>query len=74
MCSMADCWNFVNIGLHTDCNLIIVQMMNLTKEEFVHLLRRHSSGFSRGSSIYRGVTLHKCGQWEARMGKFLATK
>ncbi|MQM19071.1 hypothetical protein Taro_052071 [Colocasia esculenta] len=36
------------------------QMSNLTKEEFVHLLRRQSTGFSRGSSKYRGVTLHKC--------------
>ncbi|KAF9596956.1 hypothetical protein IFM89_014600 [Coptis chinensis] len=47
------------------------QMRNLTKEEFVHILRRHSTGFARGSSKYRGVTLHKCGRWEARMGQFL---
>lgn len=50
------------------------QMRNLTKEEFVHILRRHSTGFSRGSSKYRGVTLHKCGRWEARMGQFLGKK
>ncbi|XP_042384215.1 APETALA2-like protein 3 isoform X2 [Zingiber officinale] len=50
------------------------QMMNLSKEEFVHILRRQSSGFSRGSSKYRGVTLHKCGRWEARMGQFLGKK
>ncbi|XP_057513216.1 APETALA2-like protein 1 [Actinidia eriantha] len=50
------------------------QMKNLTKEEFVHILRRHSTGFSRGSSKYRGVTLHKCGRWEARMGQFLGKK
>ncbi|GFZ02329.1 related to AP2.7 [Actinidia rufa] len=49
-------------------------MKNLTKEEFVHILRRHSTGFSRGSSKYRGVTLHKCGRWEARMGQFLGKK
>ncbi|KAJ0817727.1 putative transcription factor AP2-EREBP family [Helianthus annuus] len=49
-------------------------MKNLTKEEFVHLLRRQSTGFSRGSSKYRGVTLHKCGRWEARMGQFLGKK
>ncbi|OAY62738.1 Floral homeotic protein APETALA 2 [Ananas comosus] len=50
------------------------QMRNLTKEEFVHILRRQSTGFSRGSSKYRGVTLHKCGRWEARMGQFLGKK
>ncbi|KAJ6814394.1 putative AP2-like ethylene-responsive transcription factor TOE3 isoform X2 [Iris pallida] len=50
------------------------QMRNLTKEEFVHVLRRQSTGLPRGSSKYRGVTLHKCGRWEARMGQFLGKK
>ncbi|KAM7507116.1 hypothetical protein LguiA_017569 [Lonicera macranthoides] len=50
------------------------QMNNLTKEEFVHVLRRQSTGLPRGSSKYRGVTLHKCGRWEARMGQFLGKK
>ncbi|GJT57448.1 floral homeotic protein APETALA 2-like protein [Tanacetum coccineum] len=50
------------------------QMTNLSKEEFVHVLRRQSTGFPRGSSKYRGVTLHKCGRWEARMGQFLGKK
>ncbi|KAM0841934.1 hypothetical protein ACQ4PT_058702 [Festuca glaucescens] len=50
------------------------QMKGLSKEEFVHVLRRQSTGFSRGSSKYRGVTLHKCGRWEARMGQFLGKK
>ncbi|CAA3007270.1 AP2-like ethylene-responsive transcription factor TOE3 isoform X7, partial [Olea europaea subsp. europaea] len=49
-------------------------MSNLTKEEFVHVLRRQSTGFPKGSSKYRGVTLHKCGRWEARMGQFLGKK
>ncbi|EOX91496.1 Eukaryotic elongation factor 5A-1 isoform 3 [Theobroma cacao] len=49
-------------------------MSSLTKEEFVHVLRRQSTGFPRGSSKYRGVTLHKCGRWEARMGQFLGKK
>ncbi|GMN51184.1 hypothetical protein TIFTF001_020345 [Ficus carica] len=35
-------------------------MRNLSKEEFVQILRRQSTGFARGSSKYRGVTLHKC--------------
>ncbi|KAJ0949631.1 putative transcription factor AP2-EREBP family [Helianthus annuus] len=68
-------------GLDADINFNISdyeeefdQMKNLTKEEFVHLLRRQSTGFSRGSSKYRGVTLHKCGRWEARMGQFLGKK
>ncbi|XWS31085.1 hypothetical protein CRYUN_Cryun23aG0047100 [Craigia yunnanensis] len=50
----------------------IKQMRNFTEEKFVHILRRQSTGFSRGSSKYRGVTLHKCGRWEARMDNFLA--
>nr|XP_009804919.1 PREDICTED: AP2-like ethylene-responsive transcription factor TOE3 isoform X1 [Nicotiana sylvestris] len=50
------------------------QMKNLTKEEFVHVLRRQSTGLPRGSSKYRGVTLHKCGRWEARMGQLLGKK
>jgi len=40
----------------------------------VHILRRQSTGFARGSSKYRGVTLHKCGRWEARMGQLLGKK
>ncbi|XP_039799034.1 APETALA2-like protein 1 isoform X2 [Panicum virgatum] len=52
----------------------MTQMKSLSKEEFVHVLRRQSTGFSRGSSKYRGVTLHKCGRWEARMGQFLGKK
>ncbi|KAK4347882.1 hypothetical protein RND71_034221 [Anisodus tanguticus] len=50
------------------------QMRNLTKEEFVHVLRRRSTGYPRGSSKYRGVTLHKCGRWEARMGQLLGKR
>ncbi|KAL2487796.1 Ethylene-responsive transcription factor Related to AP22-7 [Forsythia ovata] len=52
----------------------IEQMKDLSKEELVHILRRRSTGFSRGSSKYRGVTLHKCGRWEARMGQFHGKK
>ncbi|XP_076952583.1 AP2-like ethylene-responsive transcription factor TOE3 [Bidens hawaiensis] len=50
------------------------QMSNLSKEEFVHVLRRQSTVFPRDSSKYRGVTLHKCGRWEARLGQFLGKK
>ncbi|KAF4377343.1 hypothetical protein F8388_023417 [Cannabis sativa] len=58
----------------TDYDEDMMQMKNLSKEEFVQILRRQSTGFSRGSSKYRGVTLHKCGRWEARMGQFLGKK
>lgn len=68
-------------GMEADINFTLQdyeddlkQMSNLTKEEFVHVLRRQSTGFPRGSSKYRGVTLHKCGRWEARMGQFLGKK
>ncbi|KAL7612294.1 hypothetical protein Lser_V15G07483 [Lactuca serriola] len=68
-------------GVEADINFILQdyeddlkQTSNLTKEEFVHVLRRQSTGFPRGSSKYRGVTLHKCGRWEARMGQFLGKK
>lgn len=68
-------------GLDADINFNISdyeedlkKIKNLTKEEFVHILRRQSTGFSRGTSKYRGVTLHKCGRWEARMGQFLGKK
>ncbi|KAI3799013.1 hypothetical protein L1987_34301 [Smallanthus sonchifolius] len=68
-------------GVEADINFILEdyeddlkQMSGLSKEEFVHVLRRQSTGFPRGSSKYRGVTLHKCGRWEARMGQFLGKK
>ncbi|XP_020693893.1 APETALA2-like protein 3 isoform X2 [Dendrobium catenatum] len=68
-------------GLDADINFSLSdyeedlkQMRNLTKEEFVQILRRRSTGFSRGSSKYRGVTLNKCGRWEARMGQLLGKK
>nr|WPD49284.1 APETALA2-like protein b [Agave tequilana] len=63
----------INFSL-SDYDEDLKQMRNLTKEEFVHILRRQSTGFSRGSSKYRGVTLHKCGRWEARMGQLLGKK
>lgn len=45
------------------------QMMNLSKEEFVQMLRRGSTGFSRGNSKYRGATLYKCGLGKEANGK-----
>ncbi|XP_024638456.1 ethylene-responsive transcription factor RAP2-7 isoform X3 [Medicago truncatula] len=63
----------INFNLN-DYDDDLKQTKNLSKEEFVQILRRQSNGFSRGSSKYRGVTLHKCGRWEARMGQFLGKK
>lgn len=33
------------------------EMQNYTREEYVAIIRRKSSGFSRGASKYRGVAL-----------------
>lgn len=63
-------WLFIDF----DCDCIDLQMKHMSKEEFVHALRRQNNGFSRGSSKNRGVALHKCGRLEARMGQFLGKK
>lgn len=39
-----------------------------TLPEVVTNVRRISRGFSRGTSRYRGVTLHPSGRWESRIG------
>ncbi|XP_021714495.1 AP2-like ethylene-responsive transcription factor ANT [Chenopodium quinoa] len=50
-------------------------MKNMTRQEFVAHLRRKSSGFSRGASIYRGVTRHhQHGRWQARIGRVAGNK
>ncbi|KAJ7559639.1 hypothetical protein O6H91_04G094700 [Diphasiastrum complanatum] len=46
-----------------------------TRHEYVASLRRKSSGFSRGASIYRGVTRHhQHGRWQARIGRVAGHK
>ncbi|KAF9610452.1 hypothetical protein IFM89_022416 [Coptis chinensis] len=51
------------------------EMKNMTKQEFIASLRRKSSGFSRGASIYRGVTRHhQQGRWQARIGRVAGNK
>ncbi|KAK9165677.1 hypothetical protein Scep_000868 [Stephania cephalantha] len=53
----------------------IEEMKNMTKQEFIASLRRKSSGFSRGASIYRGVTRHhQQGRWQARIGRVAGNK
>lgn len=46
------------------------------REAVVAELRRHSSGFARGLSRYRGVTKHHlhAGKWEARIGRVAGAK
>ncbi|NP_001349283.1 AP2-like ethylene-responsive transcription factor CRL5 [Zea mays] len=51
------------------------EMKGMTRQEFVAHLRRRSSGFSRGASIYRGVTRHhQQGRWQSRIGRVAGNK
>ncbi|XP_010556988.1 PREDICTED: AP2-like ethylene-responsive transcription factor SMZ [Tarenaya hassleriana] len=43
----------------------IEKMNNLSKEEFVQSLRRVSASFARGTSRYKGFTLHRCNKWNS---------
>ena len=43
-------------------------LLSTSLEELIMAVRRQSQGFARGSSGYRGVTLHPTGRWEARIG------
>ncbi|XP_072960818.1 AP2-like ethylene-responsive transcription factor AIL7 [Typha angustifolia] len=53
----------------------IEEMEDMTKQEYIASLRRKSSGFSRGASIYRGVTRHhQHGRWQARIGRVAGNK
>ncbi|OAO93899.1 hypothetical protein AXX17_AT5G10170 [Arabidopsis thaliana] len=53
----------------------VEEMKHMTKQEFIASLRRKSSGFSRGASIYRGVTRHhQQGRWQARIGRVAGNK
>ncbi|CAH9070495.1 unnamed protein product [Cuscuta europaea] len=50
-------------------------MKHMTRQEFVASIRRRSSGFSRGASMYRGVTRHhQHGRWQARIGRVAGNK
>uniref|UniRef100_A0A251V2G1 Putative AP2-like ethylene-responsive transcription factor n=1 Tax=Helianthus annuus TaxID=4232 RepID=A0A251V2G1_HELAN len=52
------------------------EMEKMSNEEYVAFLRRKSSGFSRGTSKYRGVARHhgSNGKWEARIGRVNGNK
>ncbi|GLJ47741.1 hypothetical protein SUGI_1008300 [Cryptomeria japonica] len=60
----------INFNL-SDYEEDLKQMTNLTKEEFVKILRRQSNGFPRGGSRYKSATLQKPGRWEARIEQFV---
>ncbi|KAF8751276.1 hypothetical protein HU200_012153 [Digitaria exilis] len=51
------------------------RMQRMTREAYLATLRRGSSSFSRGASVYRGVSRHHYnGRWEARIGYANAKK
>ncbi|URD93813.1 AP2-like ethylene-responsive transcription factor [Musa troglodytarum] len=51
------------------------EMKSMTRQESAAHLRRRSSGFSRGASMYRGVTRHhQHGRWQARIGRVAGNK
>ncbi|XP_043691688.1 AP2-like ethylene-responsive transcription factor PLT1 [Telopea speciosissima] len=50
------------------------EMRPLSRQDFVASLRRKSSGFSRGASMYRGVSRNKYGTWHARIGRVEGNK
>lgn len=53
----------------------IEDMKHMTRQEFIAAIRRKSSGFSRGASMYRGVTRHhQHGRWQARIGRVAGNK
>ncbi|GLJ57993.1 hypothetical protein SUGI_1397180 [Cryptomeria japonica] len=47
----------------------LTEMRNMSKDQYIQLIKRSSDSFSRGTSAYRGVT--RCpsdGGWQARIG------
>ncbi|KAF8683920.1 hypothetical protein HU200_044867 [Digitaria exilis] len=60
-------------GPNATTNLPVMQ--NMRRQDVVCSLRRGSSGFSRGASVYRGVTRHhQNGRWQARIGRVAGNK
>ncbi|EEF28867.1 Protein BABY BOOM, putative [Ricinus communis] len=66
---------FFNYSSVTNYTKELDEMKYVSKQEFIASLRRKSSGFSRGASIYRGVTRHhQQGRWQARIGRVAGNK
>ncbi|CAM0944186.1 unnamed protein product [Alopecurus aequalis] len=69
-------------GLNTKLNFSLPEyekeladIKDMSPEECVTYLRRRSSCFSRGASVYRGVTRRqKDGRWQARIGLIAGTR
>lgn len=53
----------------------IEEMQKMSREEYVNSLRRNSICFTRGCSVYRGVTRQNVGRrWQARIGRVAGGK
>ncbi|XP_019263824.1 PREDICTED: AP2-like ethylene-responsive transcription factor PLT2 isoform X2 [Nicotiana attenuata] len=53
----------------------VEEMKHMTRQESIASIRRKSTGFSRGASMYRGVTRHhQHGRWQARIGRVAGNK
>ncbi|XP_057844252.2 uncharacterized protein LOC131053665 [Cryptomeria japonica] len=55
------------------------EMQNMPRQEYIRFIRRGSTSFSRGASMYRGVTRahfkHRNeGKWQARIGRVAGNK
>jgi len=53
---------------HANYADLLPYLESVSLDELVMAIRRQSAGFARGSSIFRGVTHHPNGRWEARLG------
>ncbi|URE16853.1 AP2 [Musa troglodytarum] len=63
------------IGTKLNFQKELEDIKNMTREECVTYVRRRSSCFSRGASVYRGVTRRqKDGRWQARIGRVAGNK
>ncbi|KAL6578463.1 hypothetical protein OROMI_010791 [Orobanche minor] len=68
------CSTHINFSLE-NYHQELEEMKNMSRQEYVAHLRRRSSGFSRGASMYRGVTRHhQHGRWQARIGRVAGNK
>ncbi|GMH34982.1 hypothetical protein BSKO_02843 [Bryopsis sp. KO-2023] len=47
---------------------LMTWLSRVSLPEILSHVRRRSKGFSRGNSMYRGVTQHPNGRWESRIG------
>ncbi|KAL5722717.1 hypothetical protein ACHQM5_006203 [Ranunculus cassubicifolius] len=71
-------WGPANTKLNfpsTNYERELEEMKGMSREEYVNSLRRNSICFTRGCSIYRGVTRQNVGRrWQARIGRVAGGK